>query len=139
MTINERRIGDVVVLDFVGPLSGWQAAGVVEDTVRRHGREGVHTVVANLAQVPTVDCGGLGALVDAYKAMRESGGEMRLAGVTRRIHDLLVITRLLTVFDTFDSVEQAIEGAIPAFVRGADSPRPSAPSSGMMPHFLRRA
>ena len=115
MRITERHVGEVVVLDLVGPLAGWKAAGLVKETVRRHGQAGRHTVVANLARVRSVDLAGLGALVDGYSTMRQGGGEMRLASLTKRIHDLVVITRLLTVFNTFDSVEQAIEGATPAY------------------------
>jgi anti-sigma B factor antagonist len=139
MRISERRAGDVVVLDLVGPLYGWQAAGVVEDTVRRHQRAGTHTVVVNLARVRSMDCGGLGALVAGYNTMREAGGEMRLACLTRRISDLLVITRLLTVFDTFDSVEQAVEGRIPAYAGIAQLAQLSPMSLGMVQRFLRRA
>lgn len=139
MRISERRVGDVVVLDLVGALAGWKAAGLVKETVHRHGRAGRHTVVANLARVRSVDLAGLGALVDGYRTMREEGGEMRLASLTTRIYDLVVITRLLTVFNTFDSVEQAIEGAIPACT-GFDKPVGCSPISlGMIHRFLRRA
>jgi anti-sigma B factor antagonist len=139
MRISEREVGDVVVLDLVGPLYGWQAAGTVEETVRRHSRAGTRTIVVNLARVRSMDCGGLGALVDGYNAMREAGGEMRLASVTKRISDLLVITRLLTVFDTFDTVEQAIEGPIPTFAAAGERTPVSAMSLGMIHRFLRRA
>jgi anti-sigma B factor antagonist len=139
MRISERHVGDVVVLDLVGPLYGCQAAGLVEETVRRHQREGTRTVVVNLARVRSMDCGGLGALVDGYNTMREAGGEMRLACLTRRISDLLVITRLLTVFETFDSVQQAVEGWIPAYSGIVEPAQLSPMSLGMVQRFLRRA
>jgi len=112
MRITERRIGTAVVLDFVGRLYGWQAAELVDDTVRRHCLTGSQTLIFNLGLVTAVDCGGLGALVDAHNTVRQAGGEIRLACVTARICDLLVITRLVTVFDTFESVERALDGPI---------------------------
>jgi anti-sigma B factor antagonist len=137
MRISERWLGNVAVLDLVGPLTGWMAARAMEEAVRRHRQAGTHTVVANFRQVPSVDLAGLGALVDGYSAMREAGGEMRLAGLTR-IHDLVVMTRLLTVFDTFESVERAVEGPISACLAADGSPRESAPLRGMFQR-LRRA
>jgi anti-sigma B factor antagonist len=139
MRIGQRQFGDVVVLDLVGPLAGWKAAGAVEDTVRRHGRAGTRTVVANMARVQSVDLAGLGALVEAYSTMREGGGEMRLASLTKRIHDLVVITRLLTVFNTFDSVEEAVQGQSPALSDTAEPAQVSSMSLGMIHRFLRRA
>jgi anti-sigma B factor antagonist len=136
MRIRERRVGDVVVLDLAGPLTGWTAARAMEEAVRRHRRAGTHTVVANFRQVPSVDLAGLGALVDGYSAMREAGGEMRLAGLTR-IRDLVVMTRLLTVFDTFETVERAIEGPIAARSANDDSTRESAAVPGMFQRFRR--
>jgi anti-sigma B factor antagonist len=139
MRISERQIGDVVVLDLAGPLYGWQAAGAMEDIIRRHCRSGAETIVVNLARVGSIDCGGLGALVDGYNTMRTAGGEMRLAAITKRINDLLVITRLLTVFETFDTVEQALEGRpLPAYC-GMLEPGPlSAKSLGTIHAFLRQ-
>ena len=140
MRISERQVGDVVVLDLSGPLYGWQAGGAIEDAIRRYCRSGTHTIVVNLARVPSMDCGGLGALLDGYNTMRAAGGEMRLAAVTKRINELLVITRLLTVFDTFDSVEKAIEGTgpMPAYC-GVPEPGPlSMMSLGTIHAFLRQ-
>ena len=137
MRITERRVGDVAVLDLAGPLTGWMAARAMEEALRRHRQAGTHTVVANFRQVPSVDPAGLGALVDGYSAMREAGGEMRLAGLTR-IHDLVVMTRLLTVFDTFESVERAVEGPIPACSAVGGSTPESAPFRRVFQR-LRRA
>lgn len=137
MRIIERRIGDVAVLDLVGPLAGWVAARAMEEAVRRHRQAGTHTVVANFRRVPSVDLAGLGALVDGYSAMREAGGEMRLADLSR-IDDLVVMTRLLTVFDTFDSVERAVEGPIPVSSGVDASTRVFASVRGMFQR-LRRA
>jgi len=138
MRISERQVGDVVVLDLSGPLYGWEAAGAMEDTIRRYCRSGTQTIVVNLARVRSMDCGGLGALVDGFNTMRAAGGEMRLAAVTKRINDLLVITRLLTVFDTFDSVEQAIEGPMPEYCGVPEAGQLSVKSLGTIHAFLRQ-
>jgi anti-sigma B factor antagonist len=137
MRISERRIGDVAVLDLASSLTGWTAARAMEEAVRRHRQAGTRTVVANFRQVSSVDLAGLAALVNGYSAMREAGGEMRIAGLNR-IHDLVVMTRLLTVFDTFESVERAIEGPIPACSAVDGSTWVSAPVRGMFQR-LRRA
>ena len=138
MRISERQFGDVVVLDLHGAIAGPKAVETVEATVRRLCREGFRNVVASLADVPHVDLGGLGALVDAHMALRQANGTFKLASITKRIHDLVVITRLLTVFDTYDSVEEALGGPVPAYAEVA-APQPSLMSLGMVQRFLRRA
>lgn len=136
MRITERQFGDVVVLDLHGPIAGPKAVGELECAVRRLCRDGVGTVVANLGSVRSVDVGGLGALVDAQTALRRAGGILKLAGITKRMHDLVVITRLLTAFDTCGTVEQAVGRATPM---AADLPfTEESLSLGMIDRFLRR-
>jgi anti-sigma B factor antagonist len=139
MTITDRRFERAAVLDITGPITGRKAAAEIDAIVRRHAWAGVDVIVANLARVPIVDCAGLGALVDAYITMQHSRGAFRLACVTRRIHDLVVITRLITVFDTFDSVEDALGGRAAAEGDTAFAPRPSMTSLEPIQRFLRRA
>lgn len=103
--ITERSIGDLTVLDLHGPLFGPEATERFGATVHRLARQ---RLVVNLEDVPSMDAAGLGALVDAYRVMTCNGGTFRLAHVTKRLHDLIVITRLVTVFDIFDSVGDAI-------------------------------
>ena len=138
MRLTERQFGDAVVLDFHGPIAGPKAVGMLESAVRRHCGAGVRDVVANLGGVPSVDLVGLGALVDAHLALRQAGGVFKLASVTKRLHDLVVITRLLTIFDTYDSVEEAVGGAAPSYA-GATSPQLSLMWLGTIHRFLRRA
>jgi len=133
MRITERQVGEATVLDVRGALVGYKSAEMFDETVRRLCRGGSTEIVANLARVPAVDLVGLGALVAAHRAVREAKGVLKLAAITRRIHDLVVITRLLTVFDTYDSVEEAA-GREP---RAAD--RSPAPVSAGIQNFLRRA
>ena len=133
MRITERRVGNATVLDLRGALVGYKSAELFDETVRRLCRGGSTEIVADLGRVPAVDLVGLGALVGAHRAVREARGVLKLAAITRRIHDLVVITRLLTVFDTYASVEEAAGRETTA----ADmSP---APVSDGIQRFLRRA
>lgn len=111
MRISERHAGDATVLDLAGALVAGKADGIIEAAVRRQVRAGRRIVIVNLREVPSIDAAGLGALVVAYTTLRQAGGVLRIAGATKRIHDVMVMTRLTTVFDTFDSVEQAVNDA----------------------------
>jgi anti-anti-sigma factor len=139
MSINERRFEHAVVLDLTGPISGRETAGMIDAAVRRHARSGTRLLVANLGRVPRVDLGGLGALVDAHITMRRASGAFRLACVTRRIHVLVVISRLMTVIDMFDSVEEAVDDAVPAESGRAEAGRLSTSALAPILRFLRRA
>jgi anti-sigma B factor antagonist len=139
VTISERLVEHAAVLDVAGPMTGHKAAGMIDAAVRRHARAGTPILVANLGRVPSVDLAGLGALVDAYITMRQAGSAFRLACVASRIHDLVVITRLLTVIDTFDSVEEALGGAIPTDHGMAQDGKLSMIALAPIQRFLRRA
>lgn len=143
MRIDERAVGETTVLDLHGTLAGPEASAMLEGIVRRLARTGRQKLVANLLGVSAIDAAGLGALVGAYNVVRRNQGTLKLAHVTKRIHDLIVITRLVTVFDTFDSVEDAIrDGREAAHNAPATSPAVSQPvqaSLGSIERFLRRA
>jgi len=138
MSINERRFEHAVVLDVTGPMIGRKSAGLIDAAVRRHAKTGARIVVANLGHVPFVDLAGLGALVDAHITMRQASGMFRLACVTRRVHDLVVITRLLTVIDIFDCVENATGGVTPPEAM-TQNERLSVTALAPIQRFLRRA
>jgi anti-anti-sigma factor len=104
--------GQAVILHLTGRLTGRGAASMLEDELRALGRAGTRTLVVNLRGIKSMDPAGLAALVDGQSEVRAAGGELRLAGVTRKIGDLALITRLATKFNLFESVEQAVEGAI---------------------------
>jgi len=139
MTISERQFGPSTVLDVTGPISGREAADMIDAAVRRHARAGTRILVANLGRVPRVDLAGLGALVDAYITMRQADGVFRLACVAKRIHDLVVITRLVTVIDTFDSVEDAVGDTVPAYEGIGQDARLPVMALAPIQRFLRRA
>jgi anti-anti-sigma factor len=113
MKITTRQDGTVVVVEPIGKLVGADASRQLEHSLRLLGRIGTRTAVVNLEQVEAIDLEGLAALVGGSREVRAAGGEVRLAGVTANIGDMVVLTRLVTTFSTFDSVKQAIDGAIP--------------------------
>src|SRR5262245_20304083 len=137
MRMTERQFGDVVVLDMNGPITGPKAAAMLESAVRRLCRKGARRVIADLGDVRSVDLAGRGALVDAHIALRQADGVFGLACVTNGIRDLVVITRLLTVFETYESVEDAV--VTTATSTGTKSPAVSALRLGSTDRLLRGA
>src|SRR6202163_3653496 len=107
MRIIERPIRATTILEIHGPLAGPAATELLDATVRRVTRAGAERLVVDLGDVPSIDAAGLGALVAAYGVVRRTGGTLRLAQLAKRVHDLLVVCRLATIFETFDSVEDA--------------------------------
>ena len=106
--IEERVVGHVTILNIVGRLTIDEAAQHLKEEVERLiSRDRLH-VVLNLAQVPYIDSGGLGQLVASFGSVKTAGGAMKLLNVNSRNHDLLSITRLVTVFETFDSEAEAV-------------------------------
>ena len=113
MRITEDHIGEVTSITLSGRLGGWRAAVAVDDCFRRQVRaSNVRTVIVDLGDVPAVDSVGIDALIRAAQLLRYAGAEMRIAGLTRRIRDVVVITRLAMLCDTFETVADAIDGAV---------------------------
>ena len=109
MDINKRRVGDIAILDLQGKLTMNDGAELLRDTVASIVFQGERKVVLNLAGVPYMDSGGLGELVRCHLIVqREPGGAIKLVNLTSKITDLLTITRLVTIFDTFDSEQAAL-------------------------------
>ena len=107
--IEERAIGRVTVLDLVGRLTINQGAQHLEDKINSLISQQRTQIVLNLKNVPYIDSGGLGQLVASYGSVMKTGGASKLLNVTARNHDLLSITRLVTVFESFDSEAEAIQ------------------------------
>jgi len=108
MQINERTTQDVVILDLTGRLTMGDGAELLRDKVTSVVFQGNSKVLLNLAGVPYVDSGGLGELVRCSMAARKANGAVKLVGLTTRITDLLAITKLLNVFETFETEQEAI-------------------------------
>ena len=108
MHITERMVGDITVLDLEGRLTIGDGAELLRDKVTSIVFQGRNKILLNLAGVPYMDSGGLGELVRCSMAARKADGEVKLVNLTNRITDLLAITKLLTVFDTFESEPAAL-------------------------------
>ena len=119
--IEERVVGRVTVLDIVGKLTLDQAAQHLKDKINSLISQQRTHVLLNLGNVPYIDSGGLGQLVASYGSVMKAGGAMKLLNVNSRNHDLLSITRLVTLFESFDSEAEALQSfqtaAPPAFSR----------------------
>jgi anti-sigma B factor antagonist len=109
LQMSERTVGDVVIIDLSGKITlGDGGDAMLKDKVRSLLQQGRKKLVMNLGDVSYIDSAGLGELVQAYAAASKSGGALKLVNTTKRIKDLLSITKLLTVFETFDSEAEAV-------------------------------
>src|SRR5678815_2586689 len=103
MQIDERTVGDVLVLDVKGRITLGEGDELLKDKVNSLLNQGHKKIVLNLAEVPYIDSAGLGEIVRTYTTVSRQGGSLKLLNLTKRITDLLAITKLLTVFETFSS------------------------------------
>ena len=109
MHIEERAIGDVMVLDLKGRVTLGEGDELLKDKVNSLINQGQKKLVLNLADVPYIDSAGLGEIVQAYATMSKGGGALKLLNTTKRIKDLLAITKLLTVFECHDNEAEAVK------------------------------
>ena len=109
MRISERHVGGIVIVDVSGKIILGDGDVILKDKVRSLVQQGERKILLNLAEVPYVDSTGLGEIVQAYATVGKSGGSLKLLHVTNRIADLLAITKLLTVFETFQNEEEALD------------------------------
>ena len=109
MQIEERAVGDVVVLDLKGKITLGEGDELLKDKVNSLVNQGHKKIVLNLAGVPYIDSAGLGEIVRTYTTVSRQGGNLKLVNLTKRITDLLSFTKLLTVFETFDSEPEALK------------------------------
>ncbi|MEQ1757428.1 MAG: STAS domain-containing protein [Vicinamibacterales bacterium] len=108
MTIEERTAGAVLVLDLNGRLVLNEGAGLLKDKVRSAVYQGRKQIVLNLSGVSYMDSTGLGELIAAYATVTREGGAIKIANLTQRVSDLLAITKVLTVFDVYESEMEAL-------------------------------
>jgi len=108
MKIEERALENVVVLDLKGKLTIGEGDVLLKETIQKLMDQGHNNLLLNLEDVPYVDSAGLGEIVRTYTTVSRRGGSLKLVNLTKRITDLLAITKLLTVFDTFESEADAV-------------------------------
>ena len=109
MEIIERTVAAVTILDLSGKLTIGEGAQLLKDKSESLVFQGRKDVIVNLGAVSYIDSGGLGQLVACYTTLAKAGGRLKLLNVGKRNHDLLSITKLVSVFDTFDTEREAIE------------------------------
>ena len=109
MEIEQRIAGGVAIVKVTGDITLDKGGDVVlKDKVQSLLQQGHKQVLVDLSSVPYVDSAGLGQLVQAYATAKNRGGALKLMNVTKRLRDLLVVTKLLTVFETFDDEASAL-------------------------------
>jgi anti-sigma B factor antagonist len=94
-----RDVGDVAIVDFSGKITLGEGSAMLRKMVRDLITDGRRKILLNLADVDYIDSSGIGELVGAYTSVRSASGELKLVYLTKRVHDLIQITRLFTVFD----------------------------------------
>ena len=109
MEIQERTIQDVVVLDLSGKLTIGEGDELLKERISNLVQQGHKNLLLNLESVPYVDSAGLGEIVRTYTTVSRQGGKLKLVNLTKRITDLLAITKLLTVFETYESEDEAVK------------------------------
>jgi anti-sigma B factor antagonist len=108
MKFKTRQIDGVTILDLSGRITLGEGSVTIRDAVRDALAKGSKNIVLNLGDVSYIDSSGLGELVSAYTSVKNSGGELKLLNLTAKVHDLLQITKLYTVFDVKDDEASAI-------------------------------
>jgi anti-sigma B factor antagonist len=108
MKIETRTVGDVHILDCSGKITLGEGTMAVRNTVRDVLKNGGKKIVLNLADVNYIDSSGIGELVSSYTTVTNQGGKLKLLNLTKKIQELLAITKLLTVFSVYDNEQQAI-------------------------------
>ena len=109
MDIVERTVSDVTVLDLKGKMTLGEGDELLKDKINSLLANGKKKLVLNLEGVPYIDSAGLGEIVRTFTTVSRQGGKLKLLNLTKRIEDLLSITKLLTVFETFDSEADAVK------------------------------
>jgi anti-sigma B factor antagonist len=108
LKVKTRQVKDVAVVDMSGRITLGEETKLLRDTVQQLLGEGRKKLLLNLGEVTFIDSGGIGELVSAFTSVRNRGGELKLLKLTRRVHDVLQITKLYTVFDINDDEAAAI-------------------------------
>ncbi|WP_158787692.1 STAS domain-containing protein [Granulicella sp. L46] len=108
MTLATRNVSGVTIVDLSGKITLGEGGVTLREEVRKLLADGSKKIVLNLGEVNYIDSSGLGELVSAYTAVKNAGGELKLLNLTSKVRDLLVITKLVTVFDVRDDEASAV-------------------------------
>ncbi len=108
MKISTRQVDGVTILDCSGRITLGEGSIVLRDAIREILSKGNKKILVNLGDVNYIDSSGIGELVSAFTTVKNQGGELKLLNLTKKVHDLLQITKLYTVFDVKDDEAAAI-------------------------------
>ena len=108
LAIKDRQVGEVTILDLSGKITIGEGSVQLREAVRKLLDDGKKKLLLNLGDVSYVDSSGIGELVSSYTTTNNNGGQLKLLNQTKKIHDLLTITKLVTVFETFDDEGTAV-------------------------------
>jgi anti-sigma B factor antagonist len=108
MKIETRTVGDIRILDCSGKITLGEGTMAVRNTVRDILKNNGKKIILNLAEVNYIDSSGIGELVSTYSTVANNGGQLKLLNLTKKIQELLAITKLLTVFQVFDNEQTAL-------------------------------
>ena len=108
MKASTRQVDGITIVDLSGRITLGEGSVVLRDTIKDLLSKGQKKILLNLGDVSYIDSSGIGELVSAFTSVRNQGGELKLLHLTKKVHDLLQITKLYTVFDVKDDEAQAI-------------------------------
>ena len=108
LDVKQRQAGDVTILDCSGSIRMGDGAVSLRNAIRALNEQGNKKILLNLSEVKNVDSSGIGELIANYTTLSRGGGQLKLLKLTDKIRDLLVITKLLTVFDAYDDEAEAL-------------------------------
>jgi anti-sigma B factor antagonist len=106
--VTTRQVGDVSVIDVTGRITLGEGASTLRESIRDLVAKGNKKILLNLSDVSYIDSSGIGELVSGFTTVTNQGGVLKLLGLTKRVKDLLQITKLYTVFDVYDDETSAI-------------------------------
>ncbi len=106
--LTTRQVGDVTVIDAAGRITLGEGATIFRDTIRDLATKGGKKLLVNLSDVSYIDSSGIGEMVSGFTTVTNHGGQLKLLGLSKRVKDLLQITKLYTVFEVFDDEAAAV-------------------------------
>ena len=108
LKLSTREVKDIIIIDLSGRLTMGEPCAAIRDEIRDEIGQGNRKVVFNLGDVSYIDSAGLGELTAAYTSVKNRDGQLKLLNLTKRVHDLMQITKLYTVFDVYDDEKKVI-------------------------------
>ena len=108
MKIKERKRDGVAILEMSGKLMGGPDSEAFDETIKPLIHEGCHNVIVSMERVKWVNSTGLGILISGYTTLKKSGGELKLLKVSDRIENIFIVSKLYTVFESFQDEDEAV-------------------------------